>query len=69
MLTINQYTLVDIPVKPLTCEKDLGVSIAKDLKWNQHVQDISSKANKMLGFVKRTTFSIHDNRSKPASLQ
>ncbi|CAB4036689.1 Hypothetical predicted protein, partial [Paramuricea clavata] len=22
--TINQYTLVDIPVKPLTCVKDLG---------------------------------------------
>ena len=50
--TINQYTLVDIPIKPLTCVKDLGVSITKDMKWNQHVQDLSSKANKMLGFVK-----------------
>jgi hypothetical protein len=46
------------PIKPLTCEKDLGVSITKDLKWNQDVQDISSKANKMLDFVKRTTSGI-----------
>ena len=60
--TINQYTLVDIPVKPLTCVKDLGVSITKDMKWNQHVQDLSSKANKMLGFVKRTASGIHDKR-------
>ena len=44
--TINQYTLVDIPVKSLTCEKYLGVSITKHLKWIKHVQDISSKANK-----------------------
>ena len=60
--TINQYTLVEIPVKPLTCVKDLGVSITKDMKWNQHVQDLSSKANKMLGFVKRTASGIHDKR-------
>ena len=30
--TINQYTLVDIPVKPLTCVNDLGVSITKDIQ-------------------------------------
>jgi hypothetical protein len=60
--TINQYTLADIAVKPLTCQKDLGVSISKDLKWNQHMQDISSKAKKMLGFFKRTTSGIHVKR-------
>ena len=34
------------------------MSITSDLKWNKQVRDISLKANKMLGFVKRTTHVI-----------
>ena len=31
----------------------LGVSITKDLCWNTHINQIASKANRTLGFVKR----------------
>ena len=31
----------------------LGVQISQDLKWNSHINSISSKANQTLGFLKR----------------
>ena len=31
----------------------LGVSISKDLTWNTHINEIVTKANQTLGFVKR----------------
>ena len=35
-------------------EKDLGVIVAYDLKWSEHVNRMSGKTNKMLGMLKRT---------------
>ena len=33
-------------------EKDLGVFLTDDLKWNTHVDYACSEANKILGFNK-----------------
>ena len=35
-------------------EKDLGVSVNKNLSWNDHICAITAKGNKMLGLLKRT---------------
>ena len=35
-------------------EKDLGVIVTYNFKWNSHNQMVISKANKMLGLLKRT---------------
>ena len=56
--TITEYTVLDAPVNRSSRQRDLGISITSDLKWNTQVQDISSKANKMLGFEKRTAYAI-----------
>ena len=34
--------------------KDLGLFTAGDLSWNQHVDKITAKANRVLGLVKMT---------------
>ena len=36
-------------------EKDLGVWISKDLTWYKQVNEQSSRANKLLGYLKRNT--------------
>jgi hypothetical protein len=41
-------------------QKDLGVIVSKDLKSSLDVQAVSNKANKMLGFVKRSCFHASD---------
>ncbi len=45
----NTNTLL---IKELAEQKDLGVLITADLNWNQQVNVVCAKANRMLGFVK-----------------
>ena len=37
--------------------KYLGVTITKDLKWNTHVSNVCTKANRTLVFFRRNLFS------------
>ena len=37
--------------------KYLGVKITNDLKWNTHISNIATTANRTLGFLRRTLFS------------
>ena len=45
-------------------EKDLGVHISTKLKWKEHVLYLCSKANRMLGLVKRTCHFVKDTNKK-----
>jgi hypothetical protein len=45
-------------------EKDLGVWIDSDLTWNKQVVEQSSKANKLLGFIKRACKEISNPRTR-----
>ena len=49
----TQYTLHDQVLEATVTAKYLGVTISKDLSWNDHISPIISKANSTLGFVKR----------------
>ena len=57
---ITQYQLLGTPVKTFNIQKDLGIIISNDLKWNFQIQETTTKANKMLGFIRRTASSICD---------
>jgi len=46
-------TLSGTPVERVTTFKLLGVHVAKDLKWTQHVEAITSKAASRLYFLKQ----------------
>ena len=49
----RQYTLHGKVLKELKNTKYLGVHLSIDLKWNYHIDKITSRANSALGFVKR----------------
>ena len=49
----TQYTLHDQVLEATDTAKYIGVTISKDLSWNDHISSILSKANSTLGFVKR----------------
>ena len=38
-------------------KKYLGVTITNDLRWNTHVSNICTKANRILGFLRRNLYS------------
>ena len=54
------YELLGHSIKVVDAQKDLGVVLSSDLKWNKHVDITSSKANRMLGFVRRVAININD---------
>ena len=50
---ITPYMLKQEPLARTKTANYLGITIAEDLSWNQHVAKTAAKGNKMLGFVKR----------------
>jgi hypothetical protein len=60
------YLLKDIPISKTNVQKDLGVVISSNLKWNQHVSMVSAKANKMLGYIKRSSLDIRNEKTRLA---
>ena len=48
------------PLKSVNVHKDLGLFTASNLSWNQHVDKITAKANRVLGLVKRTCRDLKD---------
>ena len=45
-------------------QKDLGITISKDLKWNSHINQAVSKAYRMLGFLRRHTNRYFDSQTR-----
>ena len=50
---LSQYTLHGQVLESTDSAKYLGINISNDLNWNHHIDEITSKANRTLGFVKR----------------
>ena len=51
---VHDYTLNNKQLEHVTEEKDLGVIVTSTLSWDEHVHATVSKANKLLGLLKRT---------------
>ena len=50
----TSYNLNGSQIAVVSAEKDLGVHVSSNLSWNDHIDLIISKANKMLGVIYRT---------------
>ena len=46
--------MLDTPLKDAKSFKDLGVTISKDLSWDNHISITVRKANNLLGLIKRS---------------
>jgi len=45
------YEMDGIDLECVLSEKDLGVKISEDLKWDNQCKEVVSKANKILGMI------------------
>ena len=54
-------TLYGEPLEKVSLYKYLGVTITKDLSWSTHIDQISSKAHRIIGLIYRQfyTWSSH----------
>ena len=60
------YTLEGAVLENVDNTKYLGVTITNDLKWNTHISNIFTKADRILGFLRRTLFSCPQNVKEAA---
>ena len=51
------YTLAGTELENVESIKYLGVTIKNDLRWNTHVRNVCTKANRTLGFLRRNLHS------------
>ena len=49
----HEYTFHGKVMKVVDSVKYLGVTITSDLRWNQHISNISTEGNQTLGFLRR----------------
>lgn len=57
------YILDGILLESVSFIKDLGIFVDKKLSFNQHIGSIIARANKLLGFLSRTTKMFNNIRS------
>jgi hypothetical protein len=50
---ISDYYLKGHTLEAVDATKYLGVTLSRDLRWNTHIDNISAKANRILGMLKR----------------
>ena len=62
--TKREYHLNGFPLETVSKVKDLGTTVTNTLQWSQHIKLMSSKANRMLGLIRRVCRDITDPDTK-----
>jgi hypothetical protein len=60
------YTLNGVDIDFVESEKDFGVYVTSDLKWEENVVALCTKASSRLGLMKRSLRFVTDRRQKRA---
>ena len=61
---VHGYTLHNQVLENVSSAKYLGVQIIDDLEWGQHINEITSKATKTLGFLCRNmAFALRETKA------
>ena len=53
----SSYSLEGTDLENVESIKCLGVTISSDLRWNTHISNVCTKANRILGFLRRNLYS------------
>ena len=62
------YTLEGTDLEKVESIKYLGVTITSNSRWNTHVSNVCTKANKTLGFQRRNLYSCPGEVKEAAGL-
>ena len=60
----HPYALNELELETLHEEKDLGVWVSSELSWKKQVIELSSKTNKLMGFERRSSREIRNERTR-----
>ena len=60
---VSNYSLDNSPLEEVKEFKDLGVTTTDNFNWNSHIDIIVSKANRMLGLIKRTCRGLDNTKT------
>ena len=61
---VADYVINGKSLEHVNSQKDLGVMISSDLKWNKQTYEKVSKANRMLGMIKRSTIHLKNSSTR-----
>ena len=56
----HEYYLNQQRIRSTVSQCDLGILVSDDLKWSLHINNLVSKGNRMLGFLRRNCFHLAD---------
>ena len=62
----TSYALEGTDLENVESIKYLGVTITSDLRWNSHISNVCTKANRTLGFLRRNLYSCHQEVKEAA---
>ena len=62
----TQYVLHGQVLEAVDHAKYLGLEIGHDLNWNQHIQNVTTKANRTLGLIQRHIQTKHKGKRQAA---
>ncbi len=63
---LNNYKIHGHTLEHVTYAKYLGITITSDLKWENHINNITQKANRTIGFLKRNLNIANSNIKEKA---
>ena len=61
---VFQYSISGAVLETCESEKDLGVWVSSDLSWDKQIFEQCTKANKLLGFVRRASKNIFNMQTR-----